>query len=394
MQKLRKQWSKLKASKAPASLDKCIWITVGGIVTIVCCPCILYVVVHRRLVPAWRKKRMQKKNRTPPKLSTPGKDWTEPGSTRGFSLLAGHRKKKIMCEQEESPFFARLPLELRTMVYDEYFGAGMETVVALTGYTRKFNCWRNLPGHGLVPRSYEERDTQQDLKGPEEQTSGVDVLNLVLTCKKIYTEAIGPLYSRPIYTCFDPWSLLAFSSSITPPRLKNLRNITLDFHGPCPYAFAVSVSYPMERHGCVISRHIPPGPYIYHPASYRAFHAVDLRQYNDCLPLVNPPMRFHRYRLEYDCLTYWDVICEVLRKMEGLKELRVMLPREETVNKLDERLRPLEKVGAEGVSGMQRFVAGVDWGDGRFRRWRRVVSDSEPKWMSLEDACEDGVWKP
>ncbi|KNG45530.1 hypothetical protein TW65_07781 [Stemphylium lycopersici] len=125
--------------------------------------------------------------------------------------------------QDQSLFFARLPIELRRMVYEYVMGA---EVVHLTLSTkRRF-------AH-FVCDSEEEHEVGKQcgcrvlIGGKKGARLDVGGVSMARACRRMYSEAIPQLYRAQTFSLLHITHLLYLPSSIPQPRLNSIRTLHL-----------------------------------------------------------------------------------------------------------------------------------------------------------------------
>ncbi|KAF2265931.1 hypothetical protein CC78DRAFT_615483 [Lojkania enalia] len=250
-------------------------------------------------------------------------------------------------EEQVGSLLFRLPLEIREMVYREYFGKSEEVLVML--YEGRLGGWRNVGGHERLSERYVP-DEEWGVRGR------VDVLPLLLSCRKIYTEAFPYLYSTPTYTFLNPKSFLAFAATIPTQQLRNLEKVYVDYYNDYPVKFLADpslyagVRWP-ER-GWMSSTVLSPHGYPFVGYSFYPVH---------------PHLEVVESGIEYP--SFWTSTCEMLGWMERLRELRVVFPRGGDRKFATEVERQVLK-GLEGVRADCRVEVEMLW-EGVVKRWRR-----------------------
>ncbi|KAF1940061.1 hypothetical protein EJ02DRAFT_456333 [Clathrospora elynae] len=111
------------------------------------------------------------------------------------------KKKRETKEQGQSAFFARLPPEIRLRVYEMVL-CEQEDVYVHPNYEERRDFLNVRAWRGCSPQ-------------------------LLRTCRRIYREAIPTLYSENSFTFACPTTFFAFTSSIPPPRLPQLKHLTI-----------------------------------------------------------------------------------------------------------------------------------------------------------------------
>ncbi|KAF2252020.1 hypothetical protein BU26DRAFT_248751 [Trematosphaeria pertusa] len=162
--------------------------------------------------------------------------------TRGFQTLIARaqreraiqiRKRSISVDREDrrsttktqnqSPLFAKLPVELRIKIY--------EMVLCETGQVNIIESWnRHDPSrfYGrtcLVPVVY----CRELARGKRCTVQS----NILFTCRRIYREAIDILYSGNAFIFWDRDNFILFSKTLVPHRLRKIRVICVQEFDPC-----------------------------------------------------------------------------------------------------------------------------------------------------------------
>ncbi|RYO26445.1 hypothetical protein AA0113_g12460 [Alternaria arborescens] len=123
--------------------------------------------------------------------------------------------------QGQSIFFARLPIELRRMVYEYVMGA---EIVHLTLSTKKKRFGHFLCNSDGDSREYMCRVLVFGKKGARLYSGGVTIARV---CRRMYSEAIPYLYSAHTFSLLHITHLLYLPSSIPQPRLDSIRTLHL-----------------------------------------------------------------------------------------------------------------------------------------------------------------------
>ncbi|KAF2737753.1 hypothetical protein EJ04DRAFT_520810 [Polyplosphaeria fusca] len=273
------------------------------------------------------EKREDWRKRHAPRISQVVPDLGLAPEERKKRRLACLGKKRKTQWQEQSIWF-RLPIEIRLLIYGEYFGGGEEVIVgfrkdALTACTGKVYIDEQDTS------AYIERDQFWHHNARRfDLYRRVDVLPLLLTCTKIYSEAIPVLYADPIYTFTNPVSFLAFSASITPQHFHQLQNIYLDFFGFSPIFFDQKPGWPeppgeiRQRRGCLRGSYFKPWdpvPILWRKMSYLHFRMSKIKNYyNPIAQRLDPAKETQP--------SFWEMSCIVLSQMDRLKDLRIRIP--------------------------------------------------------------------
>ncbi|OAK95329.1 hypothetical protein IQ06DRAFT_284192 [Phaeosphaeriaceae sp. SRC1lsM3a] len=123
--------------------------------------------------------------------------------------------------QDQSIFFAKLPLELRTMVYEYLMGEG---VVHLTmGSKKRF-------GHFVCEDELGGRECRcRVLVGGGKEGGRLDggCAAVVRTCRRMYAEAVPHLYRSHAFSLLHSTHLLYLPTRIPQPRIETIRALRL-----------------------------------------------------------------------------------------------------------------------------------------------------------------------
>ncbi|KAL3486291.1 hypothetical protein BJX62DRAFT_242146 [Aspergillus germanicus] len=148
-------------------------------------------------------------------------------------------RRQKTADQSQSILFRKLPLEVRELIYQytSYFpdrvgstisGMGLDIHVfshagklvwrrcsGVDGVGCSGHCYRKFYGH--TPRS-------------------ANLLPIVLTCRRIYSEAINILYSHNTFAFRNLSAIASFTSMVLPQRLSCIRSLRLEWVF-CDYEF-------------------------------------------------------------------------------------------------------------------------------------------------------------
>ncbi|PYH95833.1 hypothetical protein BO71DRAFT_302605, partial [Aspergillus ellipticus CBS 707.79] len=174
--------------------------------------------------------------------------------------------------QPLSPFFTRLPPEIRLMIYAHVFDAPTIHLVQIRNQIRHVRCaapapldqhrqccpttiarWRNSSNSG-VPKTTPLQPQPQPQPQPHHQNnhnhnqhqhqhqklyphthpslpSTLSTLtpSLLTTCRAIYTEALPLLYTTPTFDTDDLHALLSFLAMLSPTARASLKHLTVQF---------------------------------------------------------------------------------------------------------------------------------------------------------------------
>ncbi|PMD25984.1 hypothetical protein NA56DRAFT_685803 [Hyaloscypha hepaticicola] len=124
------------------------------------------------------------------------------------------RARQRTDEQRECLFLQRLPIELRTQVYEEVLaGGGTRRLVHILRKRGRLGHWRcRIQEGGEV--------CGDQHKG--EEVDGADGNNR-------YSEAVEVLYGKNIFHFYDPGDIRHFSRSVLPQRMNNIQSLLIDW---------------------------------------------------------------------------------------------------------------------------------------------------------------------
>ncbi|PWY81819.1 hypothetical protein BO70DRAFT_379793 [Aspergillus heteromorphus CBS 117.55] len=174
--------------------------------------------------------------------------------------------------QPQSPFFARLPPEIRLMIYAYVFDAPTVHLVQIRDRVRHVRCavarsmpldqhrlccpvttarWRNAAMAGgvkAVATTNTDTNTDTDTNPPNPQNPPstppqtlpphppslannltTQTPALLTTCRAIYTESLPVLYTLPTFDTDDLHTLLSFLTTISPVARAHIHRLTVQF---------------------------------------------------------------------------------------------------------------------------------------------------------------------
>ncbi|KAF1918430.1 hypothetical protein BDU57DRAFT_556010 [Ampelomyces quisqualis] len=127
--------------------------------------------------------------------------------------------------QEQSNFFAKLPFELRTMVYE--YVMGQEVVHLTLGSKKRF-------GHFICEDADEDfAGTLRECRckvlvgGKQGQRLDQGGVNLLRTCRRLYSEVIPGLYRPHSFSLLHSTHLLYLPARLPQPRIDSIRTLHL-----------------------------------------------------------------------------------------------------------------------------------------------------------------------
>ncbi|CAF9927985.1 MAG: hypothetical protein ALECFALPRED_003921 [Alectoria fallacina] len=133
-------------------------------------------------------------------------------------------------EQTQSLLFAKLPMEIRTMIYGMALSGEGQLLHIVRVSPHSISHLRCSKADGGQCRYYECFDFYEEdgeKLSARKRTHG-NLLPLTLSCRKVYTEAISTLYSHNTFEFRDLYSLICFPSTILPTRMNQIRSLKLD----------------------------------------------------------------------------------------------------------------------------------------------------------------------
>lgn len=179
----------------------------------------------------------------PPKrpraLTAPSPDHScEPSRSLGRRFIECRLPKgQWTCPQKLSPFFEKLPPEIRHQIYVCVFrdGAPLVHVVRKRGRRRlgHLRCRGNCSGTGRLyapcwsRTAHTTTDWYPSYRG--DRTDG-GALPLLRSCRKLYAEAIDTLYRSQTFEMASLERMILFSLTILPQRLNTVRWLHLTYN--------------------------------------------------------------------------------------------------------------------------------------------------------------------
>ncbi|KAK6433691.1 hypothetical protein LTR95_010133, partial [Oleoguttula sp. CCFEE 5521] len=163
------------------------------------------------------------------------------GPISGWMSLAGLGTREVDMpigyEQEDSPFFASLPLDIRMIIYDMVLGGMTFHVSAGDNHSRIFHLICQDPSR-ITQTQQHDRCHQSQLKRPssaprEDSKHATGLLPWLTTCRRAYSETIDLLYSANRFEFTQIHTSFRFLTRMIPqPRLPALRHIVLKMAVP------------------------------------------------------------------------------------------------------------------------------------------------------------------
>ncbi|PMD46805.1 hypothetical protein L207DRAFT_221131 [Hyaloscypha variabilis F] len=143
------------------------------------------------------------------------------GKKRDGDVEVGKGRGKIEW-QEQSPLF-NLPLELRRQIYEEAIGGYTLHVFTLDAYRRMAHTRCKtavMPEYGNCSCAARARQ-----KGVCDEWGNSELLALLMSCRRIYSEAIEILYSKNTFTFSSMAPLISHLLNIPPQRVAVMRDV-------------------------------------------------------------------------------------------------------------------------------------------------------------------------
>lgn len=194
---------------------------------------------------------------------------------------------------------------------------------------------------------------------------GVGILPLMQTCRKVYSDVVPYLYSRPTFAFHDTVPFLAFAASIPPSHFQYIRSVELGF--AYPYALPALPRFLVAR----IKRAKVPTKTIPRPEAC----TLDYSMFYDGsfpAPLYNASIFPSQVTDTHSSSYMWDAIANALVEMKSLRKVRVTLlniPRSISVL--------TEKSGVDsGQRDAQDIMESLRW-VGRARPWKGEIIEAD-----------------
>jgi hypothetical protein len=171
----------------------------------------------------WKRKR--RAELTQPKVVPRGRPLTPPLRPQTFNVvggIVGKKETRVFDEQSSSLLLTKLPAEIRTLIYQE----------AILANTRRGNDitigWSRNPSHVRPSADNSLVDILSDIRSLHK----LDILNLLCSCRLVYSEMIDLLYSTPTFHFIDYHAFFGFCMIILPHRWEKVRHLDLQFQMP------------------------------------------------------------------------------------------------------------------------------------------------------------------
>ncbi|CAO2651866.1 Nn.00g001490.m01.CDS01 [Neocucurbitaria sp. VM-36] len=127
--------------------------------------------------------------------------------------------------QGQSIFFARLPIELRRMVYE--YVMGEETVHLTLGTKKKFGHFICEARDGKVEGGERECGCRVLVGGRESERLSSACARMLRVCRRMYSEAVPHLYRQQVFSLLHITHLLYLPSRVPSQRLDSIRTLRL-----------------------------------------------------------------------------------------------------------------------------------------------------------------------
>ena len=131
-------------------------------------------------------------------------------------------------EQDHCGFLQVLPYDVRRIIYEMLLANEHFHIIRLRRKLRHIRC-KISPKNSSHNKTCWGMSTVDGIliRDLEKNPLGHGLLELLRTCRRIYTEAIDILYSQNIYDINGPESLVSFSRILLPHRLNAIRSLQM-----------------------------------------------------------------------------------------------------------------------------------------------------------------------
>lgn len=152
-----------------------------------------------------------------------------------FQLFSGVESERHTYEQNNSAFFSKLPLDIRLLIYELVLGGMLLHISAANRRSRIFfeTCQRpeaiNEPKHQC-----NEVTIQRPTSAPrDDYAQATGLLQLLVTCRRAYSEAIDVLYSENTFDLHQNHAAFRFLKLMIPSqRLHSIRHFRMRMQIP------------------------------------------------------------------------------------------------------------------------------------------------------------------
>lgn len=229
----------------------------------------------------------------------------------------------------------------------------------------------------MMPR----RPRQTPLKfrpgaAPKSPIWGLKIIPFLQTCRRVYSEVMPYLYSKPTFAFHDSIPFLTFVASIPPSHFQHIRSVTINMTSLALPRYIRARLEKARRKSLHVLRPRPDVCSISYDFLYDGWFPKPL--YNtSVLPPYSPD--------EVWPTVLWDVIAHVLQEMKSLRKVHITL----------------KKIPRQIVFGKGREYATGQWRDereimdplawiGRPRPWKGEVADPDKEFET--DVIFKTVW--
>ena len=135
------------------------------------------------------------------------------------------QRRQWTSEQAHCPFFQILPYDIRRIVYEHILANETFHIIRLRRKLRLVGCAKEQRSDTTCWGMSSVDGTL--IKDLEKKLSGRPLLYMLRTCRLVYTEAIGILYSRNTFDVNGPETMISLSQTLLPHRLNAIRSLQL-----------------------------------------------------------------------------------------------------------------------------------------------------------------------
>jgi len=142
-----------------------------------------------------------------------------------FNSSSRSQRRQWTSEQAHCLFSQILPYDIRRIVYEYTLADETFHIIRLRKKLRHVECAKEQRyGTTCWGMSSVDGTLIRDL---EKKLLGRRLLNMLRTCRRVYTEAIGVLYSRNKFDVNGPETMISLSQTLLPHRLHAIRSLQL-----------------------------------------------------------------------------------------------------------------------------------------------------------------------
>jgi hypothetical protein len=154
-----------------------------------------------------------------------------------LQLFAALSSGQICNDQPNSGLLSKLPLDVRVMIYDLVLGGSTIHVSAGDNHSRIYHFICQVPQRiteSQIHGQCHQLTTKRPTTSPREQhAQATGLLPLLVTCRKVYSEAINTLYSSNAFEFTQIHTAFRFLTRMIPqPRLPAIRHFVLKMAVP------------------------------------------------------------------------------------------------------------------------------------------------------------------